>query len=284
MIDDLWAETWVERKATGDLPMANASAVLTAAAPQTMTLGGQRIVALGGTSGIGLAVVQCALAVVQCALAEGAYVVVGSNQQNRVDDIAAELASRSPHSSAQVVDVADEDSIERFFEHVGPFDHLIYTAGENLPLGPLASTDLRRARQRFEVRYWGAVAAVKYGMRSIRNDGSIVLTSGFSATRPRGGWTSQASIQSAVEGLARALAVELAPTRVNCVSPGLARTPRWDALTDSDRRALYEREERRLPVGRVGEAHELAAAYIYFMKNTYATGNVLNVDGGGALV
>jgi NAD(P)-dependent dehydrogenase (short-subunit alcohol dehydrogenase family) len=242
-----------------------------------MSLRGQRIVALGGTSGIGLAVVQSALT-------EGAQVVVASSRQDHVGEVGAELARRSPRSEAQLVDVADEDSIEHFFERIGPFDHLVYTAGENLPLGPLAAADLGQARQRFEIRYWGAVAAIKYGMRSIREDGSIVLTSGFSATRPRAGWTSQASIQSAVEGLSRALAVELAPIRVNCVSPGLARTPRWDALSEADRLALYEREERRLPVARVGEAHELAAAYIYFMKNAYATGNVLNVDGGGALV
>ena len=246
-------------------------------APQRMSLRGQRVVALGGTSGIGLAVVQSALT-------EGARVVVAANGQSRVEEVGAELASRSPGSEAQHVDVADEHSIERFFERIGRFDHLVYTAGDNIPLGPLAGTDLRQARQRFEIRYWGAVAAVKYGMRSIRKDGSIVLTSGFSATRPRAGWTSQASIQSAVEGLTRALAVELAPTRVNCVSPGLARTPRWAALSESDRQALYEREERRLPVARVGEAHELASAYIYLMNNTYATGNVLNVDGGGALV
>ena len=255
--------------------MANAGPVLTAAR-QTMSLRGQRIVALGGTSGIGLAVVQSALA-------EGA-IVMASSRQSQVEDVGAELASRSLGSEAQRVDVADEHSIERFFERIGRFDHLVYTAGENIPIGPLARTDLHQARQRFEIRYWGAVAAVKYGMRSIRKDGSIVLTSGFSATRPRAGWTSQASIQSAVEGLTRALAVELAPTRINCVSPGLARTPRWDALSEANRQALYEREERRLPVARVGEAHELASAYVYFMKNTYATGNVLSVDGGAALV
>lgn len=124
---------------------------------------------------------------------------------------------------------------------------------------------------------------MKYGVHSIRAGGSIVLTSGFSATRPRAGWTSQASIQSAIEGLTRALAVELGPIRVNAVSPGVARTPRWDAWADVDRQAFYEREEKRLPVGRVGGADEIAAAYIYFMKNTYATGNVLSVDGGGAL-
>jgi NAD(P)-dependent dehydrogenase (short-subunit alcohol dehydrogenase family) len=188
------------------------------------------------------------------------------------------------HVTAQVLDVTGEDAISEFFENLGPFDHLVYTAGEDLPLGPLATTDLRQARARFEVRYWGAVAAVKYAVKHIRANGSIVLTSGFSATRPRAGWTSQASIMSAVEGLTRALAVELGPIRVNCVSPGLARTPRWDAWSDAAREALYSSEERRLPLARVGEAAELAAAYIYFMKNTYATGNILSVDGGGALV
>jgi NAD(P)-dependent dehydrogenase (short-subunit alcohol dehydrogenase family) len=173
--------------------------------------------------------------------------------------------------------------MKEFFDRTGPFDHLVYTAGEDLPLGHLVDTDLRRARARFEIRYWGAATAVKYGVRLLRDGGSIVLTSGFSATRPRAGWTSQASIQSAVEGLTRALAVELAPIRVNAVSPGVARTPRWDALSEANRQALYEREEKRLPLARIGEAGEIASAYIYFMKNTFATGNVLNVDGGGAL-
>jgi len=245
---------------------------------EPLILKDKRIVSLGGTSGIGLAVVQLALG-------EGAFVVVASNHEERVNRARADLEWRSPsHSDVQMVDATSEDAIRDFFDRVGPFDHLVYTAGEDLPLGPLVSTDLGRARARFETRYWGAVTAVKHGVHSIREGGSIVLTSGFSATRPRAGWTSQASIQSAVEGLTRALAVELAPIRVNAVSPGVARTPRWNALSEADRHALYDREERRLPLGRVGEAEEIAAAYIYFMKNSYATGNVLNVDGGGALV
>jgi NAD(P)-dependent dehydrogenase (short-subunit alcohol dehydrogenase family) len=66
--------------------------------------------------------------------------------------------------------------------------------------------------------------------------------------------------------------VELGPIRVNAVSPGLTRTPRWNAWTDAFRQAFYDREESRLPVRRVGKAPEIASAYIYFMKNTYATG------------
>ena len=85
-----------------------------------------------------------------------------------------------------------------------------------------------------------------------------MLTSGFSSTRPLAGWTSQAGIQTAVEGLTRALAVELAPIRVNAVSPGLSRTPRWDGLRLSRfARRFYEKEEKRLPVRHLGEASEL---------------------------
>jgi NAD(P)-dependent dehydrogenase (short-subunit alcohol dehydrogenase family) len=242
-----------------------------------MKLKDQRIVALGGTSGIGLAVAQAALD-------EGAFVAVASNGAQHVDEARAAFDLRWPsRGEAHLLDVTSEDAIAQFLDRIGAFDHLVYTAGEDLPLGPLAVTDLRVARARFEVRYWGAAAAVKHALQTIRKNGSIVLTSGFSATRPHPGWTSQASIQSAVEGLTRALALELAPIRVNCVSPGLSRTPRWDAMPEGVRQSLYDSEEKRVPLGRLGEADELATAYIYFMTNTYATGNILNVDGGGSL-
>jgi NAD(P)-dependent dehydrogenase (short-subunit alcohol dehydrogenase family) len=243
-----------------------------------MKLQGKHVVALGGTSGIGLAVTQAAIA-------EGASLTVASHRPEAVEKARAELGPRAASlRAAKVVDVTSEDAIKAFLDGVGPFDHLVYTAGDDLPLGPLQATDLRKARARFEVRYWGAVAAVKHGAPLIREGGSIVLTSGFSATRPRAGWTSQASIQSAIEGLTRALAVELGPIRVNAVSPGVTRTPRWNAWTDEARRSFYDGEVRRLPVRRVGEAADIAAAFIYFMTNPYATGNVLGVDGGGALV
>ena len=243
-----------------------------------MTLKDNRIVALGGTSGIGLAVAQAALE-------EGASVVVASRQAEDVTRAREQLVQQSKfRSSGLTVDVTSEDALKEFFAIVGPFDHLVYTAGDDLPIGPLAGIDLHRARARFEVRYWDAVAAVKCAVALLRERGSIVLTSGFSAIRPGAGWTSQASIQSAVEGLTRALAVELGPIRVNAVSPGLTRTPRWDSWKEADREAFYQGEKRRLPTGRVGEAAELAHAYIYLMRNTYATGSVIRVDGGGSLV
>lgn len=236
------------------------------------------IVILGGTSGIGLAVAREAID-------EGATVCIASKRLERVEKARAELApTDAVHLTTQTIDVASEAAVKGFFEGIGAFDHLVFTAGDDLPIGSLVDKDLTDARARFETRFWGALAAFKHGVRSIRRGGSIVLTSGFSSTRPRPGWTLQASIQSAIEGLTRALAVELAPIRVNAVSPGLARTPRWNAWTDSARHELYRKEEQRLPVGRVGEAAEIATAYLYLMENSYATGTVVLADGGGALV
>jgi NAD(P)-dependent dehydrogenase (short-subunit alcohol dehydrogenase family) len=245
---------------------------------QRMRFTGRYIIVLGGTSGIGLAVARGAIE-------EGATVCIASKQREEVEKAREEFKlTESVHLTTETIDVASEPEMKAFFDRIGSFDHLVFTAGDDLPISRLVDKDLTDARARFEIRFWGALAAVKYGVRSIRSGGSIVLTSGFSSKRPRSGWTLQASIQSAIEGVTRALAVELAPIRVNAVSPGLARTPRWNAWTDTARLELYRNEEQRLPVGRVGEAGEIATAYLYLMENTYATGTVIVADGGGALV
>jgi NAD(P)-dependent dehydrogenase (short-subunit alcohol dehydrogenase family) len=166
---------------------------------------------------------------------------------------------------------------------LGSFDHLVFTAGETLQLGPLADTDLAAARRFFDLRYRGAYGAAKYAAGSIRPRGSIVFTSGLAGARPHAGWSLGASICSAMEGLTRALAVELAPIRVNIVSPGVVRSPLWSNMTEENRRALYSRMAASLPVGHVGEVEEIAKAYLYLMQQTYGTGQVLGVDGGGAL-
>ena len=125
--------------------------------------------------------------------------------------------------------------------------------------------------------------AAKYGSGSIRPGGSIVFTSGIAGQRPRAGWAFGASICSAMEGLTRALAVELAPIRVNIVSPGVVKTPLWAAMPEADREALYRQMAEKLLVGHVGEPEEIAEAYLYLMRQTYGTGQVIVVDGGGVL-
>jgi NAD(P)-dependent dehydrogenase (short-subunit alcohol dehydrogenase family) len=153
-------------------------------------------------------------------------------------------------------------------------------------MGPLATLDLDTARRFFELRYWGAVTAVKHAAGQLRRGGSIVLTGGIAAQRPHAGWTIGASICGAMEALTRALAVELAPQglRVNLVSPGIIETGLWSNLTDAARGELYRGVAAALPVGRVGRPADVAAIYVALMANGFATGQSYVVDGGGLLV
>jgi NAD(P)-dependent dehydrogenase (short-subunit alcohol dehydrogenase family) len=239
-----------------------------------MTLDGKRIVVLGGSSGIGLATAQAAVL-------EGAAVVIASSRKARVDQA---LATLPAGSEGHVLDLVDESAIQTLFAQLGSFDHLVFTAGESLLLSSLASTDVEAARRFFGLRYWGAFLAAKYGNGNIRTGGSIVFTSGIAGQRPRPGWALGASICAAMEGLTRALAVELAPIRINIVSPGFVKTPLWAGMSEADREALYRETAEKLPVGHVGNAEEIAEAYLYLMRQSYGTGQVIVVDGGGLLV
>jgi NAD(P)-dependent dehydrogenase (short-subunit alcohol dehydrogenase family) len=239
-----------------------------------MTLKGKRIVVLGGSSGIGLATAQGAAR-------EGAHLVIASRQRERID---AALTTLPAGTEGHALDFVDDHATQALFARVGAFDHLVFTAGETLQLGKLESTDVEAARRLFRLRYWGAYLAAKYGSASIRKGGSIVFTSGIAGKRPLPGWALGASICAAMEGLTRALAVELAPIRVNVVSPGVVKTPLWSNMTEADRHALYQETAIRLPVGHVGEAAEIAEAYLYLMRQSYCTGQVLIADGGAVLV
>jgi NAD(P)-dependent dehydrogenase (short-subunit alcohol dehydrogenase family) len=239
-----------------------------------MTLQGKRIVVLGGSSGIGLATAQAAVR-------EGAIVVIASSRKARVDEA---LATLPTGTEGHVLDLADRDATRALFARLDSFDHLVFTAGETLQLGSLATSDVDAAHRFFMLRYWGAYCAAKYGSSSIRRGGSIVFTSGIAGQRPRAGWSLGASICAAMEGLTRALAVELAPIRVNIVSPGVVQTSLWANMTEAERAARYQQMSDRLPVGHVGDAAEIAQAYLYLMRQTYSTGQVLVVDGGAVLV
>ena len=237
-------------------------------------LDGKKVIVLGGSSGIGYAVAEYALA-------EGARVVIGSSHAGRVDAAVTALGTKA---EGHALDLTDEAAIEAFFNGVGSFDHLVFTAGDSLKLGEIGATDLSLARRAFDIRYWGALAAVKYGAPHIVTGGSIVLTTGIAALRPRSGWAFGASVCGAMEALARALAVELAPLRVNAVSPGLIATNLWQDMSEEDRQAMYEQAGKYFPVGRVGEARDVAAAYLFLMESGFATGQTYVVDGGAVLV
>ncbi len=241
---------------------------------QTGNLQNKRVVVLGGSSGIGLAVAESAAAL-------GADVVIASSNPERVQKAVATIGDRA---QGHAVDLSDEQAIRSCIEKIGDFDHLVFTAGDTLTLNELATTDLQKARQAFELRYWAAVAAAKYGGPRIRKGGSIVLTTGTAGRRPQKGWVFAASVCGSVEALTRGLAVELAPIRVNAVCPGVVRTNLWQNMSEEAREDFYRSIGNQLPVGRVGEVEDIAQAYLYLMQEGYSTGQTVVVDGGTVLV
>jgi NAD(P)-dependent dehydrogenase (short-subunit alcohol dehydrogenase family) len=232
------------------------------------------MVIVGGTSGIGFATARAALDA-------GAEVLVASAKQSSVDRALGQLPSGA---TGRALDVSDISAVESFFTDVGELDHLVYTAGEALVLMPLAELDVDQARSFFQTRYFGALSVVRAAAPHIRAGGSITLTTGVASARPRPGWSVGASVCGAVEALTRALAVELAPVRVNAVSPGVVRSPLWAGMAEVEREQMYRGMAESLPVGHVAETDEIAHAYLYCMTQTFATGSILTVDGGAVLV
>ncbi len=233
----------------------------------------KRVVILGGSSGIGLAVAEQAAS-------QGAKLVIASSNVERVQKA---IESLGGNAQGHTLDLSDEQAVETLFAKLGAFDHLVFTAGDSLHLHNLATTDLKQARRAFELRYWAALAAVKYGSKNIRKGGSVVLTTGVAGQRPQKGWVVAASVCGTIDALTRALAVELAPIRVNAVSPGVVRTNLWQSMSAAEREQMYESVGKSLPVGRVGEPHDIAQAYVFLMQEGFGTGQILVVDGGTVL-
>jgi NAD(P)-dependent dehydrogenase (short-subunit alcohol dehydrogenase family) len=234
-------------------------------------LHGRCVVVLGGTSGIGLATARLAADA-------GARVVVAGRDPERAARAAADLGC-----TGVPADVLDDDALRRVFEAAGTVDHLVQAAGD-ISGGPIATTPIERLRPALDVRLWGAIRAVRAATGHLAPDASVTFVSGTVSTRPVPGAAVSAASAAGVEALARALALELAPVRVNAVCPGVVDTPLLDRPFGDRRAAALEQLASRLPVGRVGRSHDVAHAVLFLATNGYVTGEVLHVDGGGRLV
>jgi NAD(P)-dependent dehydrogenase (short-subunit alcohol dehydrogenase family) len=238
-----------------------------------MSLKNARVLVIGGTSGIGLGVASAATE-------RGAIPIVVSRHQSSVDRALSQL---SEHARGTTVDLTNPDSLYRLAANVGDIEHLVFTAGDSLALVSLTDLTPEIVNRYYQTRLVGALSAVRVFGPRITAGGSITLTSGTAADQPGFG-AMPVSICGAMNALTKALAVELAPIRVNAVAPGVVRTPLWDSFSEADRQAMYEQAAQRLPLGRIGEVADTARAYLYCMEQAWGTGIVLTVDGGTVLV
>ncbi|OBK23480.1 SDR family oxidoreductase [Mycobacterium asiaticum] len=238
-----------------------------------MSLRNQRVLIIGGTSGIGLAV---AAAVAE----QGATPVVASRRASSVERA---LAALPAGARGATVDLADLSSIERLADEVGPVEHLVYTAGEPLEMVPLAGLTPEVILGFYQTRFVGVCSAVRVFGPRLPSGGSITLTSGSASEQPEFG-PLPVSLCGAMNALTAALAVELAPIRVNAVAPGVVRSPLWDTMDAAAREGMFTQAAQGIPLHRIGEPDEVARAYLYCIEQAYSTGAVVKVDGGSVLV
>jgi NAD(P)-dependent dehydrogenase (short-subunit alcohol dehydrogenase family) len=241
------------------------------------SLEGQRVVVVGGSSGMGLAL--CA----QLMRARSQVLLVGRSQEKL--DAAHDQLREFGEPRLHRADVTCEEEVRRLFEATGAIDHLVCTAADiRGAYELLPQLELEALDRAIRSKVVAPILLAKHGAQRMSTRGSITLTSGIAAYRPRPKGIAVAAINAALEGAVRAMAVEMAPLRVNAVSPGWVRTPIWGDVAGADSERLLASMAERLPVGRVGTADDIADAIVFLLGNGYTTGTVLHVEGGHRLV
>jgi NAD(P)-dependent dehydrogenase (short-subunit alcohol dehydrogenase family) len=235
-----------------------------------MSFENQRIVILGGSSGVGLAVAQVVAAV-------GAKVVITGRDPEKLQSAVSQIKG---DAQAEVADSTDAEQMSEVFSHIGQFDHLVLTLSGAKGAGLFRELNLNELREGFQAKFWAHITSAQTALKTLRADGSITFVSAISARMANPGTAGLAAINGAIEAMVRPLAVELKPLRVNAVSPGVIDTPWWSRVPETQRQALFEQSAAQTPVGRIGKPEDVAKAVAFLIDNTFMTGAVIECDGG----
>lgn len=246
-------------------------------------LSGQRILLVGGTGGVGLAVARLLLA-------HNATVILSSSRRAKLDkcisDLQSEFYGQKTHITGFACDLASpnvEDNIVLLFEKVGELNHIIYMAGDRLPMLPLSEVTLEKWQQCNQVRTIASILVAKHSLSLLAKSpgSSIVFTGGSICDKPiAGGWSMLAMIGAGINGLTRQPAFDLAPVRVNCVAPGVIETDLWEGMGEEGKRTFFRDHESKIPTGKVGQPGDVAEAYVYLLKDRNATGITVHSNSG----
>jgi NAD(P)-dependent dehydrogenase (short-subunit alcohol dehydrogenase family) len=244
---------------------------------ETLKAEDTKILIVGGGSGIGLALAK------RCLATSAKVIVAGRNQEKlkRAREVIGDPAALD----TETIDVTQEAQVADLFKRVGRLDHIVSTAADiEGAYELLPSLELSAAQRVVESKFYGPLLLAKYGAPMLPDTGSITFTSGIAAYRPAARGSVVAAVNAALEGLVRALAVELAPIRVNAVSPGWVDTPIWTFVAGDQKGETLSAMAKRLPVGRVGQPNDIADAISFLMGNSFTTGTILHVEGGHRLI
>ena len=226
---------------------------------------GKKAIVFGGTSGIGLSASQMLSD-------KGAHVIALSRNPEKVRNVPKNVTTKK-------MNVLDRDALEQFFQEVGEYDILVNSAtGGARAVGPFLSMDLDGYRASFD-KLWGYTNVVRYGTKHLKDNGNIVLVSGSPARKCRPGQIAISSVGGAVEAFARGIAPEIAPKRINIVSPGIIDTP-MSPLQGKEREDYYNNTTKNNLIPRAGTPDEVATGIIFAIENEFITGTTIDIDGG----
>ena len=230
-----------------------------------MDINGKKAIVFGGTSGIGLSATQMLSD-------KGAHVIALSRNPEKVRNVPKNVTTKK-------MNVLDRDALEQFFQEVGEYDILVNSAtGGARAVGPFLSMDLDGYRASFD-KLWGYTNVVRYGTKHLKDNGNIVLVSGSPARKCRPGQIAISSVGGAVEAFARGIAPEIAPKRINIVSPGIIDTP-MSPLQGKEREDYYKNTTSNNLIPRAGTPDEVATGIIFAIENEFITGTTIDIDGG----
>jgi NAD(P)-dependent dehydrogenase (short-subunit alcohol dehydrogenase family) len=238
-----------------------------------MEVNGRRVVVMGGGSGIGEATAALFAA-------RGAEVTITGRTLEKLEQAAAAMTGKV---TVAAFDAGSKQALTEFFAGHGPVDYLIIGVSSSLGAGEFAALDFDVLHQAFEAKFWAHLQAAQSALPHLTERGSILFITAASAQSALAGTVGLAAVNGALEKAVPPLATELAPLRVNAVSPGLVDTPWWDTLPSEAKSQLFENIAKTLPVGYVAQPEEIAQAIFTVATNPYITGTVLTVAGGGHL-
>jgi NAD(P)-dependent dehydrogenase (short-subunit alcohol dehydrogenase family) len=233
-------------------------------------LQGATVLVIGGSSGIGLAIAQRARAL-------GASVAIASRSAERLETARGLIG---PDVAVHELDVSNAEQVDEIFESVAKLDHVVSSIPSHSPVGVLESLDLSAARAALDLKLFGNVNVARSAARHIVPGGSITMIAAISSRIGSSGMSLLGAANAAVESLGRNLASELAPIRVNVISPGVVDTDYWAHLEPEVRGAMLRDAANKLPTGRVATADDIATIATALMTSRNITGAVVDVDGG----
>jgi NAD(P)-dependent dehydrogenase (short-subunit alcohol dehydrogenase family) len=239
-----------------------------------MSFDGQRVVIIGASAGIGEATARAFAA-------SGAEVIITGRAKERLDQAAQRIGH--PVRAAEL-DATSREALDAFFAATGTVDHLVLSASPGaVGAGPVATLDEAALRQAFDGKFFAHLKAIQAALPRLRRDGSVTLVTAASARAAFPGTVGLAAVNGALETIVAPLAVELAPLRVNAVSPGVIDTHWWHAMPEDQRRPYFDAVAAVTPVRRVGEPDDVAGAIVYLVGAGFVTGTILECTGGSNL-